>query len=253
VTGAVGAYVVFVPARLASTRLPAKPLLRESGKYLVQHVHERALAAPGSPRVVVLTDDERVEAAVRSYGGEVMRTSPDHPSGTDRCAEAARRLLGERAGALPVVNLQGDEPLVEPGDLARLAAAAADPATDLATLAHPFASAEALANPNAVKAYVAPDGRAIDFRRTDPGPEGRRREGLPEPLHHVGIYAYRAERLLAFTALSPTARERAERLEQLRAIESGWRVRVLPASRPGFGIDTRADYDAFLALLAAGR
>jgi 3-deoxy-manno-octulosonate cytidylyltransferase (CMP-KDO synthetase) len=198
--------------------------------------------------VVVLTDDERVEAAVRSYGGEVLRTSPDHASGTDRCAEAARRLL---TGPRPpvVVNLQGDEPLHEPADLARLAEAASDPAADLATLAHPFGSVESLASPSAVKAYVGDDGFAIDFRREDPGPDGRAREGLPEPRHHVGIYAYRPERLLAFTALAPTPRERSERLEQLRALEHGWRIRVLAASRPGFGVDTRADYEAFLRAL----
>src|SRR5687768_11316532 len=127
-------YAILIPARYGSTRLPGKMLLRETGKYLVQHTHERALAAPGNPRVVVLTDDARVEAAVRSFRGEVLRTRADHASGTDRCAEAAAHLPEP-----VVVNLQGDEPLVEPGDLHRLALAVAGDGADLSTLAHPFA------------------------------------------------------------------------------------------------------------------
>jgi 3-deoxy-manno-octulosonate cytidylyltransferase (CMP-KDO synthetase) len=242
-------YCVLIPARLGSTRLPEKALLRESGKYLVQHVHERAWSAPGSPRVLVLTDDERIVAAVRSYGGEALLTSKDAPSGTDRCAEAAERLFGRDATSPVVVNLQGDEPLVEPADLARVAQAAAEPGTDLATLAHPFATREDAARESAVKAYVGADGFAIDFRRTLARP-GDGDLAHRTPLHHVGIYAYRPERLLAFArGLPPSRRERAERLEQLRAVEAGWRIRVLAASRPGFGIDTREDYDRFLAVV----
>lgn len=233
-----GDYAILVPARWASKRLPGKVLLDESGKPLVQHVVERALRAPGATRVLVLTDDDRVEKAVRAFGGEVMRTSPRHPSGTDRCAEAA-----PRAGAPVLVNLQADEPLVEPGDLARLAEAAARSDVDLATLGHPFADASEEADTNSVKAVVAPDGFARDFRR-EPPDEGAR-EGL-EVLHHVGIYAWRLERLLAFAALPPSPREREERLEQLRALENGWRIRVLGATRPALGIDTRADYESFL-------
>jgi 3-deoxy-manno-octulosonate cytidylyltransferase (CMP-KDO synthetase) len=233
-----GAYAILVPARWASKRLPGKVLLDESGKPLVQHVVERALAAPGHPRVLVLTDDDRVERAVRAFGGEVMRTSPEHPSGTDRCAEAATA-----AGAPVLVNLQADEPLVEPGDLARLAEAAAQENVDIATLGHPFADAAEETDTNAVKAVVGVDGVARDFRREPPDEASR--AGC-DVLHHVGIYAWRLERLLAFAALAPSPRERAERLEQLRALENGWRIRVLRATRPALGIDTRADYEAFL-------
>jgi 3-deoxy-manno-octulosonate cytidylyltransferase (CMP-KDO synthetase) len=240
-------YAVLIPARHGSTRLPAKPLLRETGKFLVQHVQERALRAPGGPRVVVLTDDDRVGAAVRSYGGEVLRTSPDHASGTDRCAEAATRL-----SEAVLVDLQGDEPLFDPRDLARAAEAAAEPGTDMATLAHPFASPAHRASPHAVKAYVGPDGFAIDFLREEPDPAERARRGLPEPMHHLGLYAWRRERLLAFAALPRAARETSERLEQLRAVEHGWRIRILVASRPAFGIDTREDYDRFLSLWRSG-
>lgn len=194
-------YAVLIPARLGSTRLPRKVLLDRSGKFLVQHVVERALEAPGEPRVVVLTDREEVVQAVRSFGGEVLLTSSDHPSGTDRCAEAVAGLDAD-----VFVNLQADEPLIEPGDLARLAEAAAEAGTDLATLAHPFASDEVRADPNAVKAIVGPDGFALDFRREDPDPV---RAGA-EVLHHLGLYAWRRERLLAFTALPPSPREKAE-------------------------------------------
>lgn len=237
-------YAVLIPARHGSTRLPGKVLLDRSGKFLVQHVVERALEAPGNPRVVVLTDDDRVEAAVRSFGGEVLGTSPDHPSGTDRCAEAAGVVEAD-----VFVNLQADEPLVDPGDLGLLAEAAAAKDTDLATLGHPFTDERALADPNAVKAIVGPDGFALDFRR-----EVARR-AVPagaEVLHHLGIYAWRRDRLLAFAALPPSPRERAERLEQLRAVEDGWRIRVLVARRPAFGIDTPEDYEAFLREIGRG-
>jgi 3-deoxy-manno-octulosonate cytidylyltransferase (CMP-KDO synthetase) len=213
-------------------------LLRETGKYLVQHVHERALEAPGGPRVIVLTDDARVEAAVRSYGGEVRRTRPEHASGTDRCAEVAADLVEP-----VIVNLQGDEPLIDPRDLSRLAAAVAGDAADIATLAYPFPDEAAMRPPQVVKALVRDDGLAADFRRTVPA--AAEREGVAL-LHHVGVYAFRRERLLAFTRLEPSPRELAERLEQLRALENGWRVRVLTAGRPGFGIDTREDYERFV-------
>ena len=230
-------YAVLIPARLGSTRLPGKVLLDASGKFLVQHVVERALEAPGDPRVVVLTDDDRVVAAVSSFGGEVLMTRPDHPSGTDRCAEAAGVVDAD-----VFVNLQADEPLIDPADLGRLAAAAAAADTDLATLGHPFATDAARADPHAVKAIVDADGFALDFRRQAP-------ERVPtgaEVLHHLGLYAWRRERLLAFAALPPSPRERAERLEQLRAVEDGWRIRVLVSRRPAFGIDTPEDYAAFL-------
>jgi len=232
-------YAVLIPARYASTRLPGKVLLRESGKYLVQHVQERARLAPGRPRVLVLTDDDRVEAAVGSYGGDVLRTRADHASGTDRCAEAARGLDVE-----VVVDLQADEPLIEPGDLARLARAAAGEGVDLATLGYPFPDEAAEDDPHAVKALVGPRGRARDFTR-EPPPACRRSAGV-RVLHHLGIYAFPRERLLAFSAMEASGRERAERLEQLRALEAGWHIVVLDASGPALGIDTRADYDRFL-------
>ena len=221
-------------------------LLAESGKPLIQHVYERAAAAPGAPRVVVLTDDERVEAAVRAFGGEVRRTRPDHASGTDRCAEAAAQL-----DEPIVVNVQGDEPLLEPADLAALAEDVAASGADIATLGWPFEDGAAMDDPHAVKAVRDPEGWALGFTR-----EAARARALAgevgEILHHVGIYAFRRERLLAFPGLARTSGEIAERLEQLRALEHGWRLRVLDASGPAFGIDVRADYDRFLARLRDG-
>jgi 3-deoxy-manno-octulosonate cytidylyltransferase (CMP-KDO synthetase) len=236
------AYAILIPARLGSERLPEKVLLRESGKFLVQHVYERALAAPGRPRVLVLTDDERVAEAVRSFGGQVRMTRADHASGTDRCAEVAADL-----DEAVVINLQGDEPLFEPGDLADLAVAVGQGGADIATLAWPFEDPAQMADPNAVKAVFHADGEAITFTRLA-RPEGDVPAGAVF-MHHVGIYAFRRERLLEFPSLPRTENERRERLEQLRALDHGWRIRVLTASKPAFGIDTREDYEAFLAIV----
>lgn len=241
-------YAVVIPARYGSTRLPAKPLLRDTGKYLVQHVVERARLAPGVARVVVATDDERIEAAVRSFGGEVARTDPAHESGTARCAEVAERL------AEPVVvNVQGDEPLFEPADLATVAAAAADPANDLATLAHPVADLAEASRPSVVKVVVDARGRALYFSRA-PIPFDRDRGGLASgALAHVGIYAFRRERLAAYVRLPAGRLAGLESLEQLRALEAGWRIAVRPASRPAQGIDTPEDYERFVRTTRTSR
>jgi 3-deoxy-manno-octulosonate cytidylyltransferase (CMP-KDO synthetase) len=240
------AYAVVVPARLGSTRLREKPLLRDSGKYLVQHVVERALAAPGVSRVVVATDDPRVEEAVRSFGGTCVRTRPDHESGSARCAEVAEGLTEP-----VVVDVQGDEPLFEPSDLRALAEAASRPGVDIATLAHPVEDARAAESPNVVKVVTRADGTALYFSRA-PIPFDRARGGAsPAARAHVGIYAFPRRRLLDFARLPRSPLAEAESLEQLRALEHGWTVAVLPAARPAFGIDTPEDYRRFLA--AVGR
>lgn len=221
-------------------------LLDESGKTLIQHVHDRAAQAPGSPRVIVLTDDDRVEAAVRAFGGAVRRTRPDHASGTDRCAEAAADL-----DEPVLVNVQGDEPLLAPADLGALAADVTAHGADIATLGWPFEDEAAMDDPHAVKAVRDADGWALGFTRS--ADRARVLAGAAGTiLHHIGIYAFRRERLLAFPGLPRTPGEASERLEQLRALEHGWRLRILDASAPAFGIDVRADYDRFLAHLAAG-
>jgi 3-deoxy-manno-octulosonate cytidylyltransferase (CMP-KDO synthetase) len=240
-------YAVVVPARYASTRLPAKMLLAETGTPLVCHVVERARRAPGVGRVVVATDDDRIAAAVRAAGGEAVATRVDHASGTDRCAEAAEGLDAD-----VVVNVQGDEPLFEPRDLAALAEAAARPGVDVATLAHPIADPAAAASPSVVKVVTRADGTALYFSRA-PIPFDRARGGAsPLARAHVGIYAFPRRRLLEFPRLPAGTLAAVESLEQLRALEAGWRVDVLPASVPAFGIDTPEDYRRFVDRVRRG-
>jgi 3-deoxy-manno-octulosonate cytidylyltransferase (CMP-KDO synthetase) len=219
-----------------------KPLLRETGKYLVQHVVERARLAPGVVRVVVATDDDRVDAAVRSFGGELVRTRSDHVSGSDRCAEVAERLTEP-----VIVNVQGDEPLFEPDDLSLLAEHASRPTIDMATLAHPVREPAEAASPNVVKVVARTDGAALYFSRA-PIPFDRATGGPAASARvHVGIYAFRRERLLAYARLPAGTLAPTESLEQLRALEAGWHVAVLPATVPAFGIDTPDDYARFVA------
>ena len=241
-------FAVVIPSRYASTRLPAKPLLRETGKYLVQHVVERAKRAPGVSRVIVATDDERIEAAVRSFGGDVVRTDPGHESGSARCAEVARGLDED-----VVVNVQGDEPAFEPGDLTRLAEAARRPGIDIATLSFPIASAHEAAAPSIVKVVVRADGCALYFSRA-PVPFDRA-TGLASAhaLAHVGVYAFQRSRLLEFVKLPASALAKTESLEQLRALDAGWRIAVLPATNAPMGVDTPEDYRRFVALVRALR
>jgi len=204
-------------------------LLKHTGKYLVQHVYERALTITGADGVVVAADDERVREAVESFGGNVVMTSPDHGSGTDRAAEVAR----ERDAGL-ILNLQADEPEFEPADAAALIEAMAAGA-EMGTLVHPELTAEEQTDMSVVKALVR-DGWAVDFRR----------EPTPDGLRHVGIYAYRDDFLQMFSALPPSAREQARRLEQMRALDNGVRIRAVEASGESAGIDTPEDYAAFV-------
>lgn len=221
--------LLVIPARLASTRLPRKMLLRETGKYLVQHVVERALLVRNADEVVVAADDSEIVAAVESFGGTALLTSPRHPSGSDRVAEVARM----RPASL-VVNLQGDEPEIDPEDIARLIDAMQEE-DEMGTLVHEHLTEEDQRNPSVVKAVV--EGPfAIDFRR----------EPTPFGFRHVGIYAYRPDFLERFTKLPPTAREKERRLEQMRALDHGVRIRAAKARHPGCGIDTPADYAAFV-------
>jgi len=239
-------WAVVIPARIGSTRLPEKALLAETGKALVQHVAERAARAPGVARVIVATDDARIEAVVRSFHGEVVRTDPGHESGTSRCAEAAESLDVD-----VVVNVQGDEPAFHPADLAALAEAAARPRIDVATLAHPI-SVEEAARPSVVKVVLRGDGNALYFSRA-PVPFDRARGGAGDgALGHVGIYAYRRRRLLDYVRLPAGRLAAVESLEQLRALEAGWTIAVLPASRPAFGIDTPEDYRRFVERVRSG-
>jgi 3-deoxy-manno-octulosonate cytidylyltransferase (CMP-KDO synthetase) len=237
---------IVIPARYASQRLPAKPLLRQTGKYLVQHVYERACAARRAGQVVVATDDPRIVAAVESFGGQVVLTRRDHASGTDRVAEAAHTLDAEI-----IVNLQGDEPLVDPAALDLLPELLRrDPGADMATLAAPIASAEQWQDPNCVKVVCDAAGRALYFSRS---PIPYVRDGRPDfvarParfLQHLGLYAYRRAFLLQLARLPQHPLEETERLEQLRVLAAGQRIHVGIVPHAARGVDTFDDYQEFV-------
>ena len=226
--------VAAIPARYASTRLPGKPLLMLGGKPMVQHVWERARQAQGISRVVVLTDDARVAQAVDFFGGEHQMTPEECASGTDRIAWAARDWDADA-----IVNVQGDEPLVDPAAISRLALhLAAHPEDGMATLAVPAAAGD-LDNPHIVKVVLDRDGYALYFSRAPiPFP---RHPGGAAPLRHLGLYGYRRDTLLRLAALPPSPLERSESLEQLRALENGIRLRVLVVESAAQGVDTAED------------
>jgi 3-deoxy-manno-octulosonate cytidylyltransferase (CMP-KDO synthetase) len=257
-SAAPGGVVGAIPARWGSTRLPGKPLVQIAGRPLVEHVYRRAARA-GLARVVVLTDDERVAAAVDRFGGEWQLTPADCASGTDRIAWAARSWP---EGA--VVNIQGDEPLVDPGVIARLAAhLAAHPDDPVVTFAAPAAAAE-VASPHAVKVVLDRRGYALYFsraaipfeRRSPAGVSGRGAAGdgggAAAPLKHLGLYGYQRRALLELAALAPSPLETTEALEQLRALENGIPIRVLLTDRASPGVDTGEDLARVEALLAEG-
>jgi 3-deoxy-manno-octulosonate cytidylyltransferase (CMP-KDO synthetase) len=239
---------IIIPARHASSRLPGKPLLRETGKYLIQHVYEQACFAKRASEIIVATDDKRIEAAVKSFGGRVAMTRSDHPSGTDRVAEVAAKLDAE-----VIVNLQGDEPLVSPQSLDQTASLLAKhPDADMATLAIPFSSIEQWQNSNNVKVVLGDAGQALYFSRS---PIPHVRDGKPDfrkkPhqfLHHLGLYAYRREFLLSLATLPPTPLEHLEKLEQLRVLALGKRIQVGIVHERSIGVDTWDDYRQFVKL-----
>jgi len=232
-----------IPARWASVRFPGKALVVVGGKPLIQHVWERARLLQSVERVVVATDDERIADAVRGFGGAVAMTSPDCPSGTDRVAQAVRDTPVD-----VVVNLQGDEPTFEVKALDQLVwMMVADPQIQMGTLAHPIASEAEHHDPNAVKVVLDQTGHALYFSRA-PIPYARER-GLVAPLRHVGIYVFRHAFLQRYASLAPTPLEQTERLEQLRAIEHGVRIRVLLTPHGSIGVDIPADVDRLAAHL----
>ena len=243
--------VAAIPARYASTRLPGKPLLPIAGRPMIEHVYRRAAAAPGLDRVVVLTDDERIAQAVRGFGGEVEMTPADLASGTDRIAWAARHW-----GADAVVNVQGDEPLIDPQAVGRLARHLAEHAEERMVTLATAAAEEERGDPNAVKVVVDRRGYALYFSRSEIPFRRHHGEGGPEEaptLKHLGIYGYRRRTLLELAALPPTPLELAESLEQLRALEHGVPIRVLTTERAAPGVDTADDLTRVERLLAEER
>lgn len=225
-----------IPARFGATRLPGKPLLLINGRPMIEHVYTRVARARGLSRVVVLTDDERIARAVEAFGGEWEMTPADCASGTDRIAWAARSW-----NVSAVINIQGDEPLIDPEAVSRIAAhLAAHPDDPMVTLATP-AAPEEMGNPNAVKVVLARDGAALYFSRA-PIPHPRH-EGGAAPLKHLGIYGYQKDALLRLAGLPPAPLERSESLEQLRALENGMRIRVLVVEKGSVGVDTAEDLE----------
>jgi len=252
-------FAVIIPARYASTRLPGKPLADIAGKPMVVRVAENAARA-GAERVVVATDDARIQAAVEAHGIAVCLTGSGHATGTDRLAEAAQR-LGLADDAI-VVNVQGDEPLLSPRLIRAMAdLLAAHPDAAMATACHPITDPAEAFNPNVVKVVLDRRGYALYFSRAtipwarDAFAAGR--DGVPEglPLYrHYGLYAYRVAFLRAFPALAPAPVERFEALEQLRALWHGFRIIVqVTAGTPAPGVDTPEDLERVRALFSPGK
>lgn len=233
-----------IPARYASTRLPGKPLSLIAGKPMIQRVYERACQAQLPDEVVVATDNELVKKAVENFGGKVMMTSPDHPSGTDRLAE----VVLSYPDADVIVNVQGDEPMIPPEVIDRLAEAFADENLQMATLKTAMREDE-YDNPAAVKVVTDLNGYALYFSRSLL-PYPRKKPDDFKVFKHVGIYAYRRSFLLKYAALTPTPLERAESLEQLRALENGYKIKVLESDFQGIGVDTPEDLAAVNELFA---
>jgi 3-deoxy-manno-octulosonate cytidylyltransferase (CMP-KDO synthetase) len=238
--------IVLIPARMASTRLPGKPLADIAGEPMIVHVMRRAQAAELGP-VVIATDSEAIAACVEKAGGRALMTRADHASGSDRIFEALATADPQDRARI-IVNVQGDLPTLSPSDLTAALAPLADPAVDIGTLAAEISNADERTNPNVVKVVGSPVSanrlRALYFTRaTAPSGEG--------PLyHHIGLYAYRRAALARFVALPPSPLERRERLEQLRALEAGMRVDVGIVASVPLGVDTPEDLERAREMLA---
>lgn len=231
-----------IPARYAASRLPGKPLRQIGSKSMIHWVYAGAKAS-SLDRVVVATDHPDIQAHVLSFGGEVLMTDPDHPSGTDRCAEVARQF----PEATWIVNIQGDEPFVEPAQIDQLIALGEGPA-DIATLVTPIGTEEELRDPNVVKAVFSTlTGQALYFSRAAvPFDRDRRFAAIfPSEIYfrHLGMYAYRSTVLPELARLPVGRYEGIERLEQLRWLEAGYRIAVARTERAGLGVDTEADLE----------
>jgi 3-deoxy-manno-octulosonate cytidylyltransferase (CMP-KDO synthetase) len=242
--------VVVIPARYDSTRFPAKVLAKATGKYLIQHTYEQAVKAKLPSEILIAADDDRIADAVKGFGGRCVMTSEDHQSGTDRIAEVATMLKSD-----VVINLQADEPEINPSHIDRVAELLIEAADgDMATLGCEFRTPEQVADPNIVKVITDSFGKAIYFSRSVI-PYDRQAGGvgpLQNYLRHIGIYAYRREFLLELTGLPQTPLEKIERLEQLRAIENGYTILVGQVEYTSQGIDTPQQYEEFVKRYKSG-
>ncbi len=243
--------VALIPARYGSTRLPAKALLDKTGKPLIRHVFERVSLARLVDGVIVATDDERILRAVEGFGGRAVMTSREHRSGSDRIAEAASALDADL-----ILNVQGDEPEIDPELLDRLVEHLDEnPSLPLCTAAVPIEDRNVFNDPDTVKVVIdgkRPVGRALYFSRS-PVPHGAA-PGKPNgPLKHIGVYAFRREALIRFASLPQAPIEKAERLEQLRALCHKMEINVIVTDKDSHGIDTPEDYEAFVKREALAR
>ena len=244
-------FVIVIPSRYASTRLPGKPLREINGRPMLEHVYERGTESAAT-EVVIATDDERIAEAAEAFGARVCMTGDQHRSGTERIAEVCDLL--DWSDDRIVVNLQGDEPTMPAALIDQCASILQDSAADIATLASPIATQQDFENPNIVKVIVTDDGNAIYFSRA-PIPYARvsnhQSEARAAALHHHGIYAYRCGVLRQLVTAAPSDLEVCEQLEQLRALALGMTIRVaVPTERPGAGVDTEEDLAAAAAQLA---
>lgn len=244
-------FVVVIPSRYASTRLPGKPLREINGKTMLEHVYTRG-GESAAADVVIATDDERIAEAAEGFGARVCMTGDQHRSGTERIAEVCD--LMDWPDDKIVVNLQGDEPTMPAALIDQCAALLRDSSADIATLASPIASQQDFDNPNVVKVVVADNGNAIYFSRAAipyARTTERQSEARDAALHHHGIYAYRCGVLRRLVAAGPADLEVCEQLEQLRALALGMTIRVaIPTQRPGTGVDTEEDLAAAAVQLA---
>ncbi len=236
--------VACIPARYGSTRFPAKVLAKKTGKFLIQHTYERACLAKLPREIIIAADDRRIAEAAKSFGGRCIMTSRSCRSGTDRIAQAVAKLRCDI-----VVNIQADEPEIEPGSIDKVAKLLVENRwAAMATLAAPFETEKQIADPNIVKVIIDKKGRAIYFSRSVI-PYDREKSGIgnvKQYLRHLGIYAYRKDFLLKITKLPASRLEKIEKLEQLRAIENGFAILVGKVKRTCDGIDTRQQYAEFV-------
>jgi 3-deoxy-manno-octulosonate cytidylyltransferase (CMP-KDO synthetase) len=232
--------IAVIPARFGSTRLPGKPLIEIDGKSLIELVYRRVELADTVTRIIVATDDVRIAGVVEAFGGEVAMTRSDHQSGTDRLAEVASRLPS--ADTL-IVNVQGDEPLIEPAIIDAAVKAAGRGDADMVTLMTRFRQSSDIQDPNRVKVVCDRNGFAMYFSRSPIPSTGT-------SYLHIGLYVYSARFLRTFSQLPRTPLELSERLEQLRALEHGYRIRVVEVESESWGIDTAADLERFRKAVA---
>ncbi|MSO46313.1 MAG: 3-deoxy-manno-octulosonate cytidylyltransferase [Acidobacteria bacterium] len=245
--------VVVIPARYQSTRFPGKPLAEIAGRSMIEHVYRRAAAAPGVDAVVVATDDARIAMIVEEFGGAVRMTRSIHRTGTDRIAEVAAELDCDI-----IVNVQGDEPLIDPQAVAEAVGALEhDPSLQMSTLRRLITDPDDYSNPNVVKVVSDKGGNALYFSRSSiPSVRGSIYEttGVRWPVYkHVGLYAYRRDFVITFAGLPQTELEIAESLEQLRALEHGFRIRTVDTQHDSIGVDTPEDLERVRRQLAPHR